>query len=332
MKTPKKIHFFPLLAALLIPLLGHQSHGQQRMPVPIIIDTDMESDVDDVGAMAMMHALADAGETRILAVAVCAKNPWSTLCADRINTYFGRKDLPLGQLKGPGVDRQSAYARKTSEEFPGTLDSADDAPDAVAVYRSTLAAQPDQSTVILTIGYTTNLRDLLMSGPDDHSELDGKSLVEKKVRLWVCMGGQFPKGREANIRWDTEASAEVIPAWPTEIIFAGWEIGNFDTGHKILDLPESNPVRRSYQLFGRIPHKNWDQVAVLYAVRGLDEGPAAGHWQLSAPGRIVINPEDGSNTWASDPAGTHRHLIQKAETKLIAREIDELMMHVPAEK
>lgn len=297
--------------------------------VRIILDTDMESDVDDVGALAMLHALADSGETEILGVMVCAINPWSILCADRINTYFNRENLPLGQLRGPGVDRESLYARGVAEEFPGTLQSADDAPEAVDQYRRILAGQPDNSVVILSIGYLTNLRDLINSSPDRHSDLDGRQLAEQKVRLWVCMGGQFPSGREANLRWDTEASIEAIDRWPGEIIFSGWEIGLMDTGDDILDLPESNPVRRAYQLFDRIPHKNWDQVAVLYAVRGLDDGPAAHYWELSGPGRLVIDPADGSNIWEDDPDGPHRHLIQKGSDEEIAREIDALMMHVP---
>jgi purine nucleosidase len=303
--------------------------GDDTTAIRIILDTDMESDVDDVGALAMLHALADFGETEILGVIVCAKNPWSVLCADRINTYFNRENLPLGQLRGPGVDRESLYARGVAEEFSGTLKSSEDAPEAVDQYRRILASQPDNSVVILSIGYLTNLRDLINSGPDNHSNLDGRQLVEKKVRLWVCMGGQFPSGREANIRWDTQASVEAIEKWPGEIIFSGWEIGLMDTGADILDLPESSPVRRAYQLFNRIPHKNWDQVAVLYAVRGMDGGRSAHYWELSAPGRIIIDPEDGSNTWKEDPAGVHRHLIQKGSDEEIAREMDALMMHLP---
>ncbi len=320
-----------LSAIMLVAALSACSFmaGEDPGAIRIILDTDMESDVDDVGALAMLHALADSGETEILGVMVCAKNPWSILCADRINTYFNREDLPLGQLRGPGVDRESAYARGVAEEFPGTLRSSDDAPEAVDQYRSILAGQPDNSVVILSIGYLTNLRDLIDSGPDRHSDLDGRQLVEQKVRLWVCMGGQFPSGREANIRWDTGASIEAINGWPGEIIFSGWEIGLMDTGADILDLPESNPVRRAYQLFSRIPHKNWDQVAVLYAVRGLDDGPAARYWELSGRGRLVIDPADGSNTWQEDPAGPHRHLIQKGSDEEIAREIDALMMYVP---
>lgn len=297
--------------------------------VPVIVDTDMESDVDDIGAMAMVHALADAGEIDLLGVMVCAKNPWSTLCADRINTYFGRGNLPLGQLKGPGVDRTSAYARQVAEEFPGNLASASDATDAVDQYRALLAAQEDGSVVILSIGYTTNLRDLLASGADAHSPLSGLELVTQKVSTWVCMGGKFPSGREANIRWDTAASIEVIPAWPTQIIFAGWEIGNMDTGSQVLTLPATSPVRRAYQLFDRIPHKSWDQVAVLYAARGLDDGPSAAHWELSPPGLIVIDPTDGSNTWTADAEGKQRYLIQKSADSEIAREIDALMLHTP---
>lgn len=300
--------------------------------IPVILDTDMESDVDDVGALAMLHALADSGETEILGVIVCAKNPWSIFCADRINTYFNRENLPLGQLRGPGVDRESHYARQVAEEFPGKLQNPDDAPDAVTQYRRILSMQPDSSVVILSIGYLTNLRDLIISGPDEHSDLDGQQLVKQKVRLWVCMGGQFPSGREANIRWDTEASIEAINNWPTEIIFSGWEIGLMDTGEDILDLPESNPVRRAYELFGRIPHKNWDQVAGLYAVRGLNNGPAAHYWELSDPGRIVIDSGDGSNFWEEDLKGTHRYLIQTGSNDEIAREINSLMMHIPQKK
>lgn len=297
--------------------------------VPIIFDTDMESDVDDVGALAMAHALADKGEANFLGVMVCAKNNWSTLCADRINTYFKRGNLPLGQLKGPGVNRSSKYAQQVAEEFPGPLASASNAPDAVKAYRAILAARPDKSVVILTVGYLTNLRDLLASGADEHSSLDGRALVQKKVKIWVCMGGQFLSGYEANIRWDATASIVAIRDWPTDIIFAGWEAGLMDTGGKILDLPTSSPVRRAYQLFGRIPHKSWDQVATLYAVRGLDNGPSAHHWKLSDPGRIVIS-SDGSNTWQNDPNGRHRYLIQQSTNSVIAQEMDALMMHVPA--
>ncbi len=39
-------------------------------PVPVIFDTDFGPDVDDVGALAILHAMADRGETEILGVMV----------------------------------------------------------------------------------------------------------------------------------------------------------------------------------------------------------------------------------------------------------------------
>lgn len=324
-------YIFALFLLTLISCNNNGSSNEQTLsePVRIILDTDMESDVDDVGALAMLHALADFGETEILGVIVCAKNPWSLLCADRINTYFNRSDIPLGQLKGPGVDRESLYARQVGEKFSGTLQSSEDAPDAISQYREILSTQPDNSVTILSIGYLTNLRDLVLSDADRFSDLSGRELIGQKVRLWVCMGGKFPEGHEANIRWDTRASIEAIDNWPTEIIFSGWEIGLMNTGEKISELPESSPVRSAYELFGRIPHKNWDQVAGLYAVRGHDNGPAADHWQLSEPGKIVIESTEGRNKWEESPGGLHRYLIQVGSDHDIAEEIDALMMHLP---
>ncbi len=299
-------------------------------PVKIIFDTDMAGDVDDVGALAALHAMADLGEVEILGVMASATYPFTLLCVDRINTYFNRDFIPVGQLKGSGFNRGSSfYAQNIAEEFSGTLQSAGDAPDAVDQYRKILSQQPDNSVIFLTVGFLTNLRNLIISEPDMNSNLTGKELIKQKVRLWVCMGGHFPKGREANLRVDPEASEEAINNWPTEIIFCGWEPGKMNTGDSILYLPETSPVRRAYESFGRIPHKSWDQVATLYAVRGIDNGPFAHHWKLSGPGQIIVDKNDGSNTWKEDSHGTHRHLIQIGLDKEIAREINALMMYLP---
>ena len=40
----------------------------------IIFDTDMVEDYDDVGAMAVLHALADEGKCEILAISTCTRD------------------------------------------------------------------------------------------------------------------------------------------------------------------------------------------------------------------------------------------------------------------
>ncbi|MFW6170802.1 MAG: nucleoside hydrolase [Planctomycetota bacterium] len=306
-------------------------------PVPVILDADMESDVDDVGALALLHSLADLGEANILAVVISAGNPHSAPCADRINAYYQRADLPIGNVKGKPVQRpseagqavlrNSRYARQVAEAFPGTIASGDEAADAVTVYRRILAKQPDRSVVIVTIGYKTNLRDLLLSKPDRYSDLSGVDLVRQKVAQWVCMGGNFARRRvESNLVWDAPASTYAIDHWPTPILFSGWEIGAaIHTGGKLAETPADSPVRRAYELYrGHVggTRESWDQSAVLVAVRGPGD-----YWSVSPPGRV--RAENGVTHYEPDPNGNHTYLIEKADPKSIAAELDLLMAQPP---
>lgn len=298
-------------------------------PVPVIFDTDIQGDVDDVGAVAVLHALADLGEIEILATGVSAKNPYSPPCLDALNTYFGRPELPLGVVKGPGFFRDSKYAKQITEEFPHQLKSTEDAPDAPVVYRKVLAAQEDNSVVMISVGPITNMSNLLATGPDEYSKLSGKELVRRKVNVWVCMGGKIPEGREANIFHDAAASQNAVRNWPTPIVFGGYEIGKrVKTGGALAGLPPTNPVRRSYQLYNRIkPHFSWDQTAVLYAARGLDGG-LDDHWGLVTQGHLEI-AEDGSNTWRSSPDSDHAYLVEKGPPSAVAAIIEGLMTRLP---
>lgn len=61
---------------------------------------------------------------------------------------------------------------------------------------------------MIGIGFMTNFRDLLMSQPDEHSELNGVDLVRNKVRLWVSMAGTLRHDfGEFNLANHREASA-----------------------------------------------------------------------------------------------------------------------------
>lgn len=50
-------------------------------------------------------------------------------------------------------------------------------------YRKVLAAAPDGSVNIASIGMPTNLRDLLATKADNYSSMNGYDLVAAKVRL-----------------------------------------------------------------------------------------------------------------------------------------------------
>jgi len=297
--------------------------------VRLIFDTDMMGDVDDVGTVAVLHALANQGEVEILAMGLSGKNPWSPLCLDALNTYFRRPDIPIGAVEGPAFDKRSRYAETIAKEFPHHLASAKEAPDAATLYRKVLAGQPDKSVVIVSVGQVTNFRNLLKTGPDEHSDLEGVELVKRKVKAWVCMGGTMPEGREANLIHDGPAAAYAIEHWPTPIVFSGWEIGQeIMTGAGLREAPEGTPVRRAYELYnGLNDRQSWDQTAVLYAVRGLDGG-LADYWDVEREGYLHVN-QDGSNEWRKSPDKDHAYLVRKMDPKKIAEVIEELMIRGP---
>lgn len=299
------------------------------VPVPVIFDTDLGSDVDDAGAVAVLHALADQQEAKILAMGVSVKHPWSAPCLDALNTYYGRPDIPIGVLKGKGIDDGCKYAQAIAREFPHDLQSADDAPDVVTLYRCTLAAQPERSVVLVTVGFLTNVSRLLDSPADDVSPLDGVALVREKVRAWVCMGGAFPFGREYNLQRDGASAKNAVEKWPVPIVFSGFEIGQpIGTGAGLQSLPESNPVRRAYQLYNGLANRSsWDQTAVLYAVRGLD-GRLADVWDLHGHGNNEVSA-DGRNQWRDAPDRGHAYLVRKQPPEDVAKTIEAIMERPP---
>ena len=151
-------------------------------PVKIIFDTDIEADVDDVGTVAVLHALANQREADILAMGVSARHEWSAPCLDALNTWFLRPDIPIGIVKGSGGrGNKSKYCKAIAREFPHDLKSSDDAPEAASLYRQMLARQADNSVVMVSVGFLTNFSELLRTTADEHSQLIGVELVRRKV-------------------------------------------------------------------------------------------------------------------------------------------------------
>jgi inosine-uridine nucleoside N-ribohydrolase len=316
----------------------------QQHPVRIILDVDLAEDVDDAGAVAVLHALANRGEAEILGMLVSSKNEWVGPALDAINTWYGRPDIPIGYQRGheygyrnpKDADRQttSKYAEPVARAFPHRLQRSSDAPDAATLCRKLLAAQPDGSVTIVTTGFLTNLRNLLDSPPDASSPLGGEALVKQKVKQWVCMGGIFPGGKfpngggEYNVMWDTVASVRAINDWPTPVVFSGFEIGaRVKVGARLRETPGSNPVRACYEHYNGLKDREaWDLTAVLYAVRG-----ARSYWALSEPGVCLMHARvtHGYNEWVPSPVGRHRYLVEAMPPGELAKVLEALIVEPP---
>ncbi|MEO6453418.1 MAG: nucleoside hydrolase [Ginsengibacter sp.] len=313
-------------------------NGQKQKPVPIIFDSDIGPDYDDVGAMALLHAFADKGEAKILATIACNKYPNAAPVLSVLNTYFKRPGIPVGISKGKAVsiaDFQH-WSDTIVAKYPHAIHSNDEAENAVKVYRRVLSKQPDKSVTIVTVGFLTNLAYLIKSKPDEYSGLSGMDLIKKKVRRLVSMAGKFPgenEFREFNVKIDSAASQLVFTKWPTEVIYSGFEIGvKIKTGLPLVNNSaiKNSPVKDAFSIClpmargdnnGR---NSWDETAVLVAIKGQEP-----YYSLQ-PGTIIVN-ENGSNSWDSKGKNQY-YLVEKLPYEQVEKLINDLMQHEPGSR
>jgi inosine-uridine nucleoside N-ribohydrolase len=313
-----------------------------RPPVRVIFDCDMDSDCDDAGALGLLHALADLGEAEILAVMISALDPNAAPCADAINTYYGRGDLPIGTARRPAPDQKSKYTKAVADRCPHDLKASADAPDAVELYRRILEAEKDGAVTLVTVGDMTNLAKLLRV-PAEGERPSGVDLVKRKVKLWVCMGGNFI-GKPAkddlklgnnNFTLDPKATFAAITGWPTPIVFAGREVcsvpSGLNAGARLAETPKENPVRIAYEAyFGEAVKDRHvaDQATVLFAVRGLRD-----YWDAEGRGGMDLR-EDMTFDWRYDRDRRQAYLLKRggpANDRRVEKVIEDLMVR-PAGK
>ena len=333
-----------ILFAVIIPAFFFHPAAQAE-PVKIILDTDMMTDCDDAGAFAVLHALADNGECEILGTVVSSKSPASALAVSVLNTYYGRPNIPIGVVKGDGVELGSAYTQYLVDDFPHALKSADDASDATLLYREILEKQADHSVVIATIGYLTNISRLLQL-PAGEGHVSGIDLVKQKVKVWICMGGNFIgnppqddlKLGNVNFQRDAASAVYAVEHWPGEIVFVGREVASVPSGvaigESLAGTPPENPVRAAYSHYFAGAFKNRhvaDLATVLFAVRGPSDC-----WDVSQKGRMAIRP-DASFDWQFDPAQNQSYLLKKSKDghpndRYVESVLNKLLIQPPRKK
>lgn len=306
----------------------------------IILDTDIDTDCDDAGALAVLHALADRGDVEIAGVICDVGNPWTAACVAAINRACGRPEIPVGVNRRPyeenpgycahrrraaahGVLYNEAVSRR-SGVVPGT----EAAPvDGVALYRRILAAAEDGGVTVCAIGLLTVLADLLESGPCGFSPLSGRELAARKVRRLVTMAeAAFPEGRDCfNWEMDRRSAAAVLNSWPSRLTVnaLGREIL---TGAELAArLPDDNPVASAYRIFGRYApgfrRPSWDQVTVLAAADACPDKLG-----LAPGGTLFYDASSGRHRWSGEPAGNADRVVSLVSGARLEEHIESLML------
>lgn len=305
--------------------------------VKIIFDTDIGGDADDLGALSMLHHLMDKGECEILGVASWSIEEYAVPVIDALNRYHNHPNIPIGTRKSEDMGPADWNYNRVVAEALGYKIDYHDVPDAVTLYRKILSENEDHSVVVLTVGPLKNIEDLMQSSPDEISDLSGKELVEKKVKEFVIMGGQFPSGEwEWNFNGGMPGvTKNVIGMIETPITFLGYELGvKIKTGEVLNRIDTAHPLYLGYFHFSKnaqwmkdnfkgkiLDNSSYDQTAVLYAVHN----GVGNYWNRVSDGKCEPDDE-GGNVWVEEKETNHSYLVLKQDPEEMAVLIEALML------
>ncbi|WP_339901298.1 nucleoside hydrolase [uncultured Cyclobacterium sp.] len=312
----------------------------------VILDTDMGSDCDDVGAMALLHHFADQDKVEILGVIYSSgKIPYGVGIIDAINVYYGRSRIPVGashdlSFGDPKDKMQAEKLAKDTIAYKNTLIHNHDAYEQTILNRRLLAKAPDNSVTYITIGHTKALYELLRSIPDNISPLNGFDLVSKKIKRWVALGALGASNKKVggvkdwnfyknNTAVYTDYLIDQFPK-PAYFVDAGAKVF---TGGSLETLNAGNIVRTAYRdwlwnmekktLIDQRP--SWDLATVYYAVMGPDQ-----YFEELAPGALTFELGQGSRWVTTEVNPLHHFIIQKqGSDKSLAKTLNTFIANQP---
>ena len=279
------------------------------MEKPVILfDTDMDTDCDDVGALAMLleaHLASKATLLGIIADSVCS---YAAPACEYLAGYYG-VEVPIGAIYAEGyMDTPENIARFTDYRthsknclqqgraynafFARTINKTDrDYPSAAKVYRQLLVKAEDNSITVLCVGMLTAAAEALESGADEISPLPGVELFRRKVKKVITMGNPHSTN---DFNWGKDAlGAKQFFALCPVPVYISAEGGNVITGaHLSASLPHTHPLRQAYEIWlgqQNTGRPSWDLIASLYALE-----PDSPYLRLEALGDCQYDAEEKS--------------------------------------
>lgn len=307
-----------LISLALCALCGVAT-AQESEPQAVIFETDMGNDIDDAMALDLLFKNMDQGNINLLAVSVHKNNPHSAEYIDIMRHWYGYKNMPIGVNSScitnmDCVDYCTKVCKLTDEKGKPLFKRSKNPKyeEAVKMYRRILSKQKDKSVVIVTVGFSTTMAQLLQSKADKYSSLTGEELVAKKVKYFSIMAGEFEKKdfKEYNVWNDLEASKYFFDKSPVPMVIVPWILGERIKYPGIsiardFDWCKANPMVEGYKAYSKMPYDRptWDVISAYYACH-----PEHNAFQLSKRGEVRV-VGNGITEWRDDENGRYQILI-----------------------
>jgi inosine-uridine nucleoside N-ribohydrolase len=303
----------------------------------IIFDTDIGGDADDLGALAMLHNYVKRGDCDLLAIMLWTTDEYAVPAVDAINRFYLNPNIPIGARKDGTYYSETNYNKVIADNFEYKL-TYNDVPEVVDLYRKILASAADTSITVVTVGPLLNIQRLIQSKADKYSSLNGSDLISKKVKEFVVMGGQFPKGdNEWNFNGDMPGVTKfVLENLKVPVVFTGFELGSkIKTGAIFNNIDPETPLYKGFMYFSEhapwmkeqfkgqiLNNATYDQTAVLYAVNGGVDVL----WEKITGGFCEAD-EKGGNRWVKRENSNHSYLKLIETPEFMALLIEAIMLN-----
>jgi inosine-uridine nucleoside N-ribohydrolase len=305
----------------------------------IILDTDMDTDCDDAGALAVLHNLANRNIVSIKGIICNVPSLWSCSFVQAANNAVNACNIPIGgnysvefsrkyrKMRQACIDRNLLYCETISRQH-GIIPNKNFFPeDGLVLYRKLLASAENHSITICAIGLLSMLAELLNSGPCHYSKLSGKVLVAQKVKKLVTMGnGTYPSGHDQfNWAMDKNAANLIFSHWPTPIVVSSLG-GEIKTGNNFIHNDcNHNPIGQAYRIFSEnkpgFKRPSWDQIALMIASEHFSD------LFKEIPGNILkYDAVSGHHRWLDSPLHVEHFYIKQLVNNQNIEEIVENAM------
>lgn len=236
--------------------------------------TDIDSDIDDVVCEALLFDLLEQVSMPLSYVSVASRSNTAAHCQRVLLDQAGLSAVPLGQMQTPTTANSSSLYNNAVANLKLPVVNRTGYPDSVVVMRTALAAMPNQSHKIITMGNLTDYAALLQSPADGISPLTGIQLVAAKVISVHAMGGYYPNTTttEANVNGDIPSANYVAANTPVPIYWGPYAVGN----DVLTRIPTAgfdaalDAYVVAWNAYGVASRPSWDAIPVLHAMLGLN--------------------------------------------------------------
>jgi inosine-uridine nucleoside N-ribohydrolase len=254
------------LALPALPALYAEEPLPDRKKFPILLDTDIGTDIDDAFALALVLA---SPELDLRGVTTVGTDPRTrALIACRFLTAIGRRDIPVAAGTAPQpaeeIHKQGQYANHPAVIFDRTAKPVKDT--AVEFLYKQLKARPGELT-LLAIGPLTNVARLFREHPDCKPWIKRLVLMGGSVRAGYS--GKAPPEPEWNIKCDIKA-AQMVFASGVPLVVAPLDATTLLKLEEPLrrrlfqaETPMTYQIQALYQMWGEPTPTLYDPVAAM---------------------------------------------------------------------